>query len=178
MKAPLFLCMLGLILISCDEQETNLDKYIKYQKYVPSKTLTYTYGDNYIEIYLPDKFKSKNRYVAFLLKDTITSAYVNSHGKHNSMNNVVRIELENKFQQTENLVLTSFFTWDDDFWVFGCCQIRRFCYISDQKGTLVYEPTCKKDSFYTFDNGMFKQEGNSEEEIAIRRFIIKRLTCD
>ncbi|ASS48313.1 MAG: hypothetical protein A3D31_19380 [Candidatus Fluviicola riflensis] len=178
MKTLTFLCLLGIILVSCKAQETDMDRYIKYQKYAPSKTLSYTYGNNYIEIYFPDKFKSKNRYVAFMVKDTITDTFVNSHSKHNTTNNVIRIDLSNKFQNTNNLILTNFFTWDDNFWVFGCCQIMRFHYISDQKGTLIYEPTCNKNSFYTFDKDVFEQEGNPEEEEEIRRFIIDRLSCD
>lgn len=162
----------------CKAQKPDIKRYVNYQKYIPCKIITYVIKENYIEFIIPDKYKSENRYVSFILKDTISGKFINSHGKHNCMNNVVRIEFEDDFKQTENLVLTNFFTWDDDFWVFGCCQIVRFFYISDQKGKLVFEPTCKKKFFYTFNKKKFLLNGNSIEEIEIRKFIMNRLDCN
>lgn len=170
--------MLGFIFITCEAPKTSIDKYVQYQKYSPAKTLSYRFRDNRIEFILPDQYKSQNRYISFFLKDTVTGAYMNSHDKYNTNNNIVRIDLDYDLQDTNNFELSSFFTWDDDFWVFGCCQIMRFYYLPGQKGTLVYEPTCRKDTFYTFDNSLFKREGNPPEELEIRRFVIRRLTCD
>jgi hypothetical protein len=177
-KTLFFLCLAGLVLISCEAQETNLDKYIKYQKYMPPKTLSYHYADNNIEFTLPDQFKSKNRYITFFLKDTVNGEYLNVHDKYNTTDNVVRIGLNDVFQDTSAIVLSGFFTWDYDFMVFGCCSIMRFCYISDQNGTLVYRPTCRNKSFYTLDRDRFENDGYSMNDPKLIEFIRNRLTCD
>jgi hypothetical protein len=178
MKLHFFSLSVILILISCKPQETNLNKYVKYEKYSPSKTLTYRFNNNCIEFILPNQYKSKNRYISFFLKDTVSGAYINSHAKYNTNSNIVRIKLNNDLRLTNNLVLSNFFTWDDDFMVFGCCQIMRFYYLISKEGTLVYEPTCKKDTFYTLRRGDFEKDGYSMGDPKLLEFIRNRLTCD
>lgn len=178
MKLHFFSFLLILILISCKHQETKIEKYVKYETYTPSKTLTYRYKNNCIEFILPDQYKSNNRYIAFLLKDSVSGAYINSHSKYNTKSNIVRIQLDDNLLDTNNLVLSNFFTWDDDFIVFGCCQIMRFYYLTSKNGKLIYEPTCKKDTFYTLERVELEKDGYSMDDPKILEFIRNRLTCE